>query len=113
MTERDIGYAIDILIACRDIDQFSQEKSLADLESDAMYQAAVLRKLEIVGEVAKRLSEGFKAKHSSISWKGWAGLRDRLIHGYDDVNLKIIFNVITEEIPRLAKELAPYESDNK
>jgi hypothetical protein len=37
MTERDIGYAIDILIACRDIDQFSQGKSLTDLESDAIY----------------------------------------------------------------------------
>ncbi len=60
MNDRDIGYAIDILIACRDIELFGTGKDLESLSSDAMYQAAVLRKLEIIGEVAKRLSTEFK-----------------------------------------------------
>jgi uncharacterized protein with HEPN domain len=113
MTERDIGYAIDILLACKDIQAFGVGKEASAIYEDAMYQAAVLRKLEIIGEVAKRLSEEFKNQHQTINWKGWAGLRDRLIHGYDDVNLTIVRNVLDIDVPRLLKELAEYEAENR
>ncbi|GAB4426993.1 MAG: hypothetical protein OHK0011_08720 [Turneriella sp.] len=49
MNDRDIGYAIDILIACRQIEQFGADRPADALSWDAMYQAAVLRKLEIIG----------------------------------------------------------------
>jgi uncharacterized protein with HEPN domain len=74
MTERDIGYAIDIVLACSDIDLFLQGRTFSDFQTDAMFQAAVPRKLEIIGEVAKRFSSEFKLKHSRIQWKNWAGL---------------------------------------
>ncbi|MCB1202398.1 MAG: DUF86 domain-containing protein [Leptospiraceae bacterium] len=112
MTERDIGYAIDIVIACRDIEHFKINKTDDALQFDEMYQAAVIRKLEVIGEVAKRLSDDFKTKHFSINWKGWAGLRDRLIHGYDDIDLGIDTNVLSNEIPLLLHELNGYEAEN-
>lgn len=113
MNDRDIGYAIDILIACRQIEQFGADRPADSLSRDAMYQAAVLRKLEIIGEVAKRLSNEFKSAHAHINWKGWAGLRDRLIHGYDDVNLDIVQTVLSDELPRLMAALKPYGSNNR
>jgi uncharacterized protein with HEPN domain len=113
MTERDIGYAIDILIACHDIQEFGRQKDSDALAQNPMYQAAILRKLEIIGEVAKRLSIEFKDQHSRINWKGWAGLRDRLIHGYDDINLEIVSNVLSVDVPSLLVELSPYEKENR
>lgn len=113
MNDRDIGYAIDILLACREIEQFGEGKEENALLHDRLYQAAVLRKLEIIGEVAKRLSVEFKSFHGEINWRGWAGLRDKLIHGYDEVNLEIIRSVLVEEIPKLRKVLSCYEVENQ
>jgi len=112
MSDRDVGYAIDILLACQDIAFFLQGKNRNDLENNEMLQAAVLRKLEVIGEVAKRLSDAFKTRHAVIPWKNWAGLRDRLIHGYDDVNLDIVWDTVAEAVPALALELKQYESKN-
>jgi len=113
MSERDIGYAIDILLACNDIEKFSIEKTRDDLETDSMFEAAIIRKLEVVGEVVKRLSFDFKNKHPSIAWKAWAGLRDKLIHGYDDVDLEIVWGTIKNDVPQLAAAMQLYADENQ
>lgn len=113
MKKRDIGYAVDILLACNEVIEFGIGKDENAFVQDSMYQAAVIRKLEVIGEVAKRLSDEFKLKHSTINWRGWSGLRDRLIHGYDDVDLGIVKNVVTNELPKLITELGEYEKYNK
>lgn len=112
MSKRDVGYAIDIILACQDIQNFIQGKKRQDLEEDALLQAAILRKLEIIGEVAKRFSIDFKEKHAIIPWRNWAGLRDRPIHGYADINLDIVWNVLTTAVPVLVVELKKYEKEN-
>jgi uncharacterized protein with HEPN domain len=59
----------------------------------------VIRELEVLGEAAKRLSAEFRGSCPEIPWKQVAGMRDRLIHGYDDIDLETVFRVATEEVP--------------
>ena len=63
-------------------------------------QDAVLRRLEIIGEAANRLPEEFKANHSEIEWRKATGMRNILIHMYDEVDLEIVWKTITETLPQ-------------
>ena len=78
----------------------------AFLESD-LYQSAVIRKLEVIGEAAGRVSKSFCAAHAEIPWRQMTGLRHRLIHGYGDVRLDIVWRVVTETLPGLIVVLRP------
>ncbi len=59
----------------------------------------------VIGEAAKRLTRDFREAHSEVPWKAVAGIRDRLIHDYDDVDLNEIWRVATEEVPTLRRQL--------
>lgn len=69
--------------------------------ADFMINFVVIRALEIVGEAAKRLPLPIRTQYPDIPWKDMAGMRDRIIHGYDSVDLQIVWNVVKSEIPRI------------
>lgn len=73
--------------------------------ADVKTQDAVIRNLEILGEATKNLSDPLRAKHSAIPWKSMAGARDRLIHDYFGVNLDIVWEIATLELPKLAPQI--------
>jgi uncharacterized protein with HEPN domain len=85
--------------------QFSRGRSRSDLDADEMFALALVRLLEIIGEAAKRLSAELRQQCPGIPWKQIAGTRDRLIHGYFDVDLDIIWAIITDDLPVLTAEL--------
>jgi hypothetical protein len=62
-----------------------------------MRQDATLRKLEVIGQAVKNLSEGTKLRQPDIPWKQIAGMRDTVIHNYFRVNLEIIWAVVHKE----------------
>lgn len=66
-----------------------------------MIQSAVVRELEIVGEAARNLSEGFRKEHSEIAWADVIAMRNRLIHSYFDVDLNVVLEVAHDDLPRL------------
>ena len=84
---------------------FIQGRSRGELDSDEMLALAVIRLLEVMGEATRGLSQEVKDKNPQIPWKQIAGTRDRLIHGYFDVDLDIIWAIITRDLPPLIKEL--------
>jgi uncharacterized protein with HEPN domain len=69
--------------------------------SDRMRQDATLRKLEIIGQAVKNLSDATKAQQADIPWKRIAGLRDKVIHDYFGVDLEIVWGVVDIELPKL------------
>ncbi|MDO0821862.1 HepT-like ribonuclease domain-containing protein [Desulfosporosinus nitroreducens] len=73
--------------------------------SSDLIQDAVIRNLEILGEATKRVSQGTKEKHREIPWRQMAGLRDVLIHDYMGVSLKIVWNVVQNELPQLKTKI--------
>ena len=66
-----------------------------------MLQFAVLRALELIGEAASKLPDSTHAAHPSIPWSNMIGMRHRLIHGYFDVDLDIVWNVVVGKLPDL------------
>lgn len=73
--------------------------------TDPVLVRACARSLEIVGEAVKKLSTEFRRKHSHVDWQKIAGMRDRLIHGYFDVDLAILWDVIRNRIPELQRHV--------
>lgn len=84
-----------------DTDGMSQQSFLDDRSK----QDAVIRRLEIIGEAAKRIPEEFRNAHPDIPWKRMAGMRDVLIHDYLGVDLAIVWNVVQHELPELKAKL--------
>jgi len=83
---RDPACITDMLNAARGISRSLQGVSLAKYQSNEDLRHAVERKLEIMGEAARRISDGLRAKHPQIPWQAIIGQRNVLIHGYDQVD---------------------------
>ena len=73
--------------------------------ADRMRQDATLRKLEVIGQAVKNLSEDVKSRQPHIPWKQIAGMRDKVIHDYFGVNLEIVWAVVEKELPTLAEAI--------
>ena len=101
----DMDFVNDIREAIQRISDYLGDMSYDAFRRDIKTQDAVIRNIEIVGEAAKGLSEELRAKTPHIPWKNMAGMRDRLIHHYFGVNLDIVWQVISSELPELAPEL--------
>lgn len=65
----------------------------------------MVRNLEVIGEAVKNLPDEARARHPEIEWRKIASLRDMLIHAYFDVDLEIVWDVVTNKIPDLQAKL--------
>jgi uncharacterized protein with HEPN domain len=104
---RDLGTLLDIVLACRDIESYTQGFDLERFKGDRLVRAATLHQLTISGEATKRLSRKFRQHHAAIPWSQMAGMRDHLVHAYDKVNLELVWRTATVDVPRLRQELEP------
>jgi len=68
-------------------------------------QRAFVRSLEIIGEATKQIPEDFRRAHPGIDWRGMAGMRDRLIHGYFGVDYAIVWDVVQNHVPVVQREV--------
>ncbi len=82
-----------------------KDKSRNDLEKDRILNLALTRLLEVVGEAATRVPDEIRAKFSDLPWPQIIGLRHRLIHAYDQVDLDILWGIVSEDLPPLFKQL--------
>ena len=85
--------------------EFTKVRKREELDKDELLALALVRLLEILGEAAKGVSVPTRNKFPAIPWKSIAGTRDRLIHGYYDVDLNIVWKIITEDLPALKTQL--------
>ncbi len=95
----------DILEAARRVSVYSDKLVYNDFLNDIKTQDAVVRNIEIIGEATKNLSDDFRELHPTIPWKNLAGMRDKLIHDYFGVNIDIVWGVLTEDLPKLVKQI--------
>jgi uncharacterized protein with HEPN domain len=71
--------------------------------AERMRQDATLRKLQVIGQAVKNLSDRSKSRQPHIPWKQIAGLRDKVIHDYFGVNLEIVWAVVEKDLPQLRR----------
>ena len=97
----DEGTAFDILKAARLIRDFSAGFTPAQFNADIKTQSAVLHQVIVLGEAVKRLSKDFRQTHPLVPWDEITGMRDRCVHGYDNVELDIVWNVASLHAPKV------------
>lgn len=99
--DRDTGSVLDILESARTIMAYLTGISRQDFLQGTQIQDSVIRRLEIIGEAAGRVSRKFRDAHPEIQWSRIRGLRNRMIHGYDDIDMDIVWDTVERDIPRL------------
>jgi uncharacterized protein with HEPN domain len=77
----------------------------SDLDHDRKLNLALVRLIEIVGEAAARVRADTRAQHAQIPWQDIIGMRNRVIHGYDEVDFDILWDVVELHLPPLIAEL--------
>jgi uncharacterized protein with HEPN domain len=80
-------------------------KKRSDLKNDRMMELSLVRLVEIVGEAAARVEIESRKEYPSIPWLQIVGMRNRLIHGYDAVDLDVLWDTIVDDLPPLIDEL--------
>jgi uncharacterized protein with HEPN domain len=98
-------YLVDIIESIGKIEKFTQDLSFENFKSDEKTILAIIRALEVIGEAAKKIPAEVKKKYSQIPWKKMAGMRDKLIHEYFGVNIKVVWRTIKEDIPELKPKI--------
>ena len=76
-------------------------------------QDSVVRRIEIIGEAAGRVSQKFRDENPDVPWSEMRGMRNRVIHRYDDIDMDIVWETVEQDIPRLIaklERLVPEES---
>lgn len=104
---RDLESIIDIEKAAQRILRFASGIEKTDLIANEEKLSAILYQITIIGEATKRLSMQFREQHPEIPWRSLAGMRDVIVHEYDQVDLDIVWDVIEREIPQLLVQLEP------
>src|SRR5437899_1667812 len=99
-----------MLERCHRITRFIAPGKEAFLESEAL-QDAVIRNVEVIGEAAKRVSAGTRARLAELDWRAICGMRDVLIHDYIGVDLEEVWNVASFRIPELQAVLEQFLAD--
>lgn len=105
MSRDEIIYLQDIAQSCEKISHFTTGFSQADLVRDEKTYDAVVRNLEIIGEAAKHISDDLRKQLPDIEWRKAAGLRDMLAHAYFGIDDDILWDVVQNKVPQLAKAI--------
>jgi uncharacterized protein with HEPN domain len=110
--ERDPQSLLDIIDSITLI--FEYVTDWEDLVQSNKDQDAVIRRLTIIGEATKRLSMAFRESHPQVPWKDMAGLRDVVVHDYDEIDLTRLKPVIEVELVKVLqnlRQLCPSQED--
>src|SRR6056297_2051564 len=98
MQEADLIRLKHILDASVEIQSFIKDKTQEEFKQDRKLHLSVVHLLEIIGEAGNQISEEVKEQYVDIPWKRIIGMRNRLIHGYFDIDLAIVWKTATEDI---------------
>ena len=105
--ERDVSLLLDMKLAAEDALSFVADIDKTAFTRSRLHQNAVIRSLEVIGEAAGKISAKFVVRHPQVPWREVTSLRHRLIHGYAEVRLDIVWDVTQDRLPALLKILGP------
>ncbi len=104
---RDAEYLLDILEAARLAIAYLAGKTREEFLRDTQCQDAVIRRLEIIGEAARRLSEEARITLPHLPWAAIIGMRNLMIHQYDDVDLMVVWDTVKNRLSSLVNSIEP------
>ena len=113
--ERDAAYLWDMLEAAREVQQMIGGSAVDDFLKNRVLMRATERTVEIIGEAAGRISDGFKEAHPEVPWRQIKGQRNILAHEYGQIDHQLLFKTATIDVPaliaRLERLLPPIEDE--
>lgn len=83
----------------------SRGRKRSDLDEYLTFNLVLSRAVEVIGEAADRVPEEILEDHPEIAWAEIIGMRNRLIHGYDDVDVDFLWSVVQNDLPKLIGQL--------
>ena len=101
---RDDTYLVDILESAKIAMDYILGKSWDDFYDDIQCQDAVVRRIEIIGKAARRVSQETRDKHPQIPWREMTSMRNLVIHEYDVVDINQVWDTAQNKIPPLIEE---------
>jgi len=100
----DKDYLSDILAAIRQTEKYAA-LGRPRFEADELVQTFMVHQIMIIGEAARSLTEGLKAKSPGIEWPSIVGMRNRLVHGYFQVNVVEVWKTVERDLPNLKPQI--------
>lgn len=101
--QRDQVYLLDILESAKLALSYAGDKDSEAFFKDIQSQDSVIRRLEIIGEAARRISEETKTAYPNLPWSDMIGMRNIMIHEYDDVDLSMVLETVKKDLPQLVE----------
>lgn len=98
-------FVADIDECIKNIENFTKGFDFESFNKDQKTIYAVVRALEIIGEATKNMPSPAKRSHPEIPWKDMSDMRNKLIHEYFGVNIKVVWKTINEDIPFLGEKI--------
>lgn len=105
---KDKGRLLHIKQAIDNINQFLSGKSAEDFLTDQMLYFAIVKNLEIIGEAAYMLTLEFREAHAETDWKDIIHMRHILVHGYYQIDSRIVWVTIKNDLPTLKTQIGIY-----
>jgi uncharacterized protein with HEPN domain len=103
--QKDPQFLLDMLLSAKIAVEYVTGRSQEEWATNLQLQDAVIRRFLIIGEAARRISEETKRNLPEVPWTAINGMRNRLVHEYDDIDLDVIWDTLIKSLPILIKEL--------
>ncbi len=104
--KNDLYYVDKIKSDLKFMIKHTQDLTYDDFCTDEVLLDSVMFRLIQVSENSDKLSDDFKKKYSHIPWREMRGLRNRIVHEYGNIDISVIYDTVTEDIPKLLLELS-------
>ena len=101
----DAERVADMLEAAEKLEE-QGSKGRGRFDQDEIVQLALVHLVQIIGEAASRVSDDLRQRHPEVPWRQVVGMRNRVVHGYFEVDLDLLWDVVTLDIPKLRTQLA-------
>jgi uncharacterized protein with HEPN domain len=105
MSLSPLEYLRHILDEANYILERAQGLSKEEFFRDPTLKRAFVRSIEVIGEASKKVPDGFRKKYKVIDWKAMAGMRDKLVHDYFGIDYDLVWDVVSNKIPTLKKQI--------
>jgi uncharacterized protein with HEPN domain len=109
---RDEAYLLDMLLDARKVVKYVQGVNFEIFDQDEVLQDAIMRRIQIIGEAARKISQEFKEAHPEISWSEVIGMRNKLVHDYFEIIPEKVWDTAVNDIPALIALIEPLVPPN-
>lgn len=109
----DFVYINHIVDAMEMIEEYTKHMKKEDFLHDKKTQDAVMREITVIGEATALLGDFFKSKYPDVPWARMKGTRNRVVHGYFSVDLNILWEIVSKDLPKLKKQLEELKGAKK